>query len=62
MVDVYGRTLLYLVSFVGLFFFFFSGRNCSLFVCRTEGASREWETDDTGVDGAGSCAHAEGRP
>ena len=40
MVDVCGRTLLHLVSFVGLFFFFFSGRNCSTFVSRTEGASR----------------------
>ena len=59
MVDVYVRILF---GFIYLCLINFNERNCSMFVCRTEGASREWETDDTGEDGAGSSAHAGGRP
>ena len=59
MVDVYGRILF---EFIYLCLINFNERNCSMFVCRTEGASREWETDDSGKDGIRSCAHAEGRP
>lgn len=47
MVDVCGRTLLHLVSFVGLFFFFLvEGIAARL----SAGLKKpvEWETDDTG--------------
>ena len=60
MVDVCGRTWLFLVSFVGLFFFFVEGIAARLSAGLKEPV--EWETDDTGEDGARSCAHAEGQP
>ena len=62
MVDVCGRTLLYLVSFVGLFFFFFLVEGIAAHLSAGLKEPVEWETDDTGEDGARSCAHAEGQP
>lgn len=43
MVDVYGRTLLHLVSFVGHFFFFLVEGIAACLCAGLKGASREWK-------------------
>ena len=48
--------------FCWTFFFFFLVEGIAAHLSAGLKEPVEWETDDTGEDGARSCAHAEGQP